>query len=175
MKDKTLDSQLLDAASNIIKNKGVAHLTLEKVAMEAGVSKGGLLYHFPNKKALIQGGLNAVIERYTEKLEKSSGKDNSPGHTLRAYVEVSLNDPQQMTSGLLAAIATDPELLKPFQDHYQEWQKRIEEDGLDPVQATIIRLAVDGLWFCDMFGLAPIESDLREKVLHELLNLTRKT
>ena len=35
--------------------KGVAKLTLEAVAKEAGVSKGGLLYHFSNKEALIEG------------------------------------------------------------------------------------------------------------------------
>lgn len=32
---------------------GIAALSLNAVAREAGVSKGGLLHHFPNKQALI--------------------------------------------------------------------------------------------------------------------------
>ena len=46
--------KILAAASQIVQCKGVAKLTLEAVAKEAGVSKGGLLYHFSNK-ALIEG------------------------------------------------------------------------------------------------------------------------
>jgi len=173
LKKKIQNAELLDAATRIINSKGVSHLTLENVALEAGVSKGGLLHYFPNKKALIQGGINSVIETYTENLEKSAAKDPEPGGTLRAYIEVSLHDPEQMTAGLLAAIATDPELLKPLQDHYAEWQKQVEDDGLDPVEATIVRLAVDGLWFCDMFGLAALDADLREKILQRLVTMTR--
>ncbi|OIK09074.1 hypothetical protein BIV60_24940 [Bacillus sp. MUM 116] len=173
LKKKALNEELLDAASRVINTKGFSHFSLANVAEEAGVSKGGLLHHFPNKRALIQGQLNSVLEKYSRSLEEKSALDSNPGHTLRAYIDVSLKDPEQMEAGLLAAIATDPELLKPVQDHYLIWQKRVEEDGLDPVLATIIRLAIDGLWFCDMFGLAPLDNDFREKVLDKLYSLTR--
>ncbi|QKY70229.1 TetR/AcrR family transcriptional regulator [Lentibacillus sp. CBA3610] len=165
--------ELFEAAQRIINTRGVSHLTLDNVAKEAGISKGGLLYHFPNKNALIEGGINGVLENYSEEMEKLDSKDTDIGHFLRSYAEVSLNNPQQLTSGLLAAIATDPELLKPIQDHYQNWQQKIEEDGLDPVTATIIRLTIDGLWFSDMFGLAPPEKELRKDLLERLFNLTQ--
>ncbi|WP_169815963.1 hypothetical protein [Domibacillus aminovorans] len=35
-------------------------------------------------------------------------------------------------------MASDLKLLAPFQVHYELWQKQIEEDGVDPVIATII-------------------------------------
>lgn len=109
--------ELFEAAQRIINTKGVSHLTLDNVAKEAGISKGGLLYHFPNKNALIEGGINAVLERYAEEMDNLDTKDTDNGHFLRSYTEVSLNNPQQMTSGLLAAIATDPDLLKPVQNY----------------------------------------------------------
>ncbi|MFD1362345.1 TetR/AcrR family transcriptional regulator [Lentibacillus salinarum] len=165
--------ELFEAAQRIINSKGVTHLTLENIAKEAGISKGGLLHHFPNKNALIQGGINAVLERYSEEMENLNTKDTGTGHFLRSYAEVSLNNPQQLTSGLLAATATDPELLKPIQNYYQSWQKKIEEDGLDPALATIIRLTIDGLWFCELFGLAPPEKELREDLLEKLFDLTQ--
>ena len=38
------------------------------------------------------------------------------------------------------------------QDTYKDCEK-IEKDGIDKVDATIIRLAVDGLWLSEIFGL----------------------
>lgn len=165
--------ELFEAAQRIINSKGVSHLTLDNIAKEAGISKGGLLHYFPNKNALIREGISTVLENYAEEMEKLSSKDPNNGHFLRSYAEVSLNNPQQLTAGLMAAAATDLELLKPIQDHYESWQKKIEEDGLDPVLATMIRLTIDGLWFCDLFGLAPPEGELRKDLLERLVNLTQ--
>ena len=67
--------KILAAASQIVQCKGVAKLTLEAVAKEAGVSKGGLLYHFSNKEALIEGMIVRGVEDYegpfTIKLRKT--------------------------------------------------------------------------------------------------------
>ena len=40
-------------------------MTLDGVAQAAGVSKGGLLYHFPSKESL----LGALAQRYVESME----------------------------------------------------------------------------------------------------------
>lgn len=45
---------ILQVACRLVRKLGASHLTLDAVAKEAGVSKGGLLYHFPTKEALIQ-------------------------------------------------------------------------------------------------------------------------
>ena len=42
--------QLLEAAAAIVNEQGSEYLTLDAVAHKAGVSKGGLLYHFKNKQ-----------------------------------------------------------------------------------------------------------------------------
>ncbi|HRN83289.1 MAG TPA: helix-turn-helix domain-containing protein, partial [Hyphomicrobium sp.] len=41
--------QLLDVAARLCLKNGLHGLTLDAVAKEAGVSKGGLLHHFPSK------------------------------------------------------------------------------------------------------------------------------
>ncbi|MCR2379329.1 TetR/AcrR family transcriptional regulator, partial [Salmonella enterica] len=58
--------KILEAASQIVQCKGVAKLTLEAVAKEAGISKGGLLYHFANKEALIEGMILKGTEEYQD-------------------------------------------------------------------------------------------------------------
>ncbi|MDU6506853.1 MAG: TetR/AcrR family transcriptional regulator, partial [Staphylococcus sp.] len=45
---------------------------------------------------------------------------------------------------------------------------QIVNDGLDEVDATIIRLAVDGLWLSEVFGISAVDEAMREKVINRL-------
>ena len=61
-----LQEQLLEAASIIAAKDGIAALSLNAVAKQAGVSKGGLLHHFPGRQELIHAlfiRLLAVMDR----------------------------------------------------------------------------------------------------------------
>ena len=44
---------ILEAAGRVVLARSVAGLTLEAVAAETKLSKGGLLYHFATKEALL--------------------------------------------------------------------------------------------------------------------------
>ena len=71
-----------------------------------------------------------------------------------------------------AAAAAEPELLAPLQEAFQRWQAALAEDGLDPVVATVVRLASDGLWLCDLFGLGAPERLQRRELRTTLERLT---
>ena len=60
---------ILIAAADIVKEEGVAKLTLEAVAKKAGLSKGGLLYHYSNKEALIKGMVQDWTYNYFNSIE----------------------------------------------------------------------------------------------------------
>jgi AcrR family transcriptional regulator len=49
-----LQNTLLDVAEAVVVRQGIANLTLDAVAAEAGMSKGGLLHHFPTKDRLVE-------------------------------------------------------------------------------------------------------------------------
>ncbi|MGV2480849.1 UNVERIFIED_CONTAM: TetR/AcrR family transcriptional regulator, partial [Salmonella enterica subsp. enterica serovar Weltevreden] len=61
--------QLLDAAETVVRRDGVSKLTLDAVAKEAGVSKGGILYHFSGKELLIQGMLERLSQSFETEME----------------------------------------------------------------------------------------------------------
>lgn len=171
---------LLEAAGRVMVTQGAKGLTLEAVAREAGVSKGGLLYHFPNKEALISGMLQELIDDKLVSLEHELEQDdapNQPGHWLRAYIRSYKKlDPECIAIhfSLLAAIAENPELLEPVQKHFADRQKQIESTGIDPALATVIRLALDGLAFIHIFGLGVPDESLQKQVMETLLKLTQK-
>lgn len=168
--------RLLDAAARLLL-RDPSKLTLDAVAEEAGVSKGGLLYHFGSKAQL----LDAVVDRweasFQERIERSA--EDTPGGWTRAYAEITAaegeDDPhtREIDSGILAVLALQPERLEAVQARYEGWQERIAADGIDVVDATIVRLAADGLWFCELLGLGPPRGELREQVLERLRALTR--
>jgi hypothetical protein len=56
-------------------------------------------------------------------------------------------------------------------ERYAIWQDRVEREGSDPVDATVARLAADGLWLAELLGIAPPRGNLRERVLARLLEL----
>jgi hypothetical protein len=45
---------IFEARSQILQNEGLTTLSSESAADEAGIDKGGLLYHFLNKGTLIE-------------------------------------------------------------------------------------------------------------------------
>ncbi len=169
---------ILRAADRVVVDVGVSGMTLEAVAREAGVSKGGLLYHFPSKEALISGMIGRLIEGFRDALGREFAKEreSTSGRWLRAYIRASFDEDRwylEVSAGLLAAVAGDPTLLDPLRKAFEDGQRWAERDGLDPAVATLVRLAADGLFFAELLGFAPPEGWLRERVLEALLQLTK--
>jgi len=168
---------ILAAAYRVVRRDGVDALTLDAVAREAGVSKGGLLYHFPSKDALVAGLVANYVEEFDAALAARAAADpDGPGRWLRAYVDVSFDDASlaevgDAAIGLLAAAAVNPDLLEPVRASAGEWERRLAADGLDPVRAAIVSLAVDGLTFAELLGFAAPTGARREAIRAELLRL----
>jgi hypothetical protein len=78
-------------------------------------------------------------------------------------------------AGLVAAATTNPRLLDPLRERFLAWQQAIESDGIEPARATVIRLAVDGLWLAELLGIWSLDGKLRRQVLNELIRLTKET
>jgi AcrR family transcriptional regulator len=172
--------QILGAAVSLVRREGVSGLTIERVAGEAGLSKGGVFYHFPSKEALIEGMIGRALEDADREIGRlASSEAGVPGGFARAYARATFGkqgDPYlDVGGGLLAAVANDPGLLEPLRARYGVWQERLARDGIDPATATLVRLAADGLWFADLFGFAPPKGRLRKELLAALLSLTDKT
>jgi AcrR family transcriptional regulator len=172
--------KLILAATHVILAEGINQMTLESVAQAAGVSKGGLLYHFRSKDALIEGMVDYFLTRFEARLETHLANqpdrdqsDHSANAWLKAYIQASaVYEPEETAIGsaLLAALTVNPALLKPLHERYHLWQSRLMQTT-DPVLATLIRLTLDGLWLCDLTGLAPPDPALREQVLNRLLEM----
>jgi AcrR family transcriptional regulator len=175
-------ARIIRAAEQVVVRDGVARLTLDAAAAEAGLSKGGVLYHFPTRDALVAGMVTKIIDEFDRDIEANLEGDDGPGAFTRAYIRATLDSDQprpdhedRLGAALIAAAAAQPSLMVPLQSAAERWQARLVDDGLDPTTATVLRLACDGLWLCDLFGLAPPAPALRAAVAAHLDQLARVT
>ncbi len=175
--------RILDASERVVLRDGVGHLTLEAAAAEAGLSKGGVLYHFPGRDALVAAMVTRIIEQFDDDIRSYLPEEGSPGAGLpgayaRAYVRATLEPvtpgEERLGAALLAAAAAEPGLVVPLQEAATRWQSHLVDDGLDPTVATTVRLACDGLWLCGLFGLAVPGPELAASVGAALEQMTRE-
>ncbi|GGK71051.1 TetR family transcriptional regulator [Sphaerisporangium melleum] len=136
--------ELLNAAESLLADQGAGCLTLAAVAERAGVSKGGLLYHFATKEALIK----ALIERLIADFDELVAAQDESSYT-RSYLAATL---AAVRSGRLrrwavvTGAAGDPQLLAPLREAMCRWHRAGMEAEADPMAAQIVRLACEGLW-----------------------------
>lgn len=168
-------NDVLMAVSAIVQTQGVEKLTLDAVAKKAGMSKGGLLHHFPTKEALIRGMVEEITDEFFYDVESRVNATDENGKWSRSYLNSTADDLMDgpgISSALTAALFTNPDLLHKLRNRYTVWQQNLENDGIDPVSATIVRLAADGLWFSELFGLGQMNDELRKQVINKLLTMT---
>jgi AcrR family transcriptional regulator len=159
--------RLLDAAVAVIRRDGAAALTLDAVAAEAGVTKGGVLYHFTTKRALV----DALVTRWLDDFEAQLDGDD----LLASYVRACELDPARSASefGMLAGLIDEPRMLVLARERYADWTRRMLAGAGDPVDAWLVRLAADGLWYSDLLGLAAPVGDDRRRLIERLVTLAQ--
>lgn len=167
---------ILQSAEQLVVNEGVKHLTIERVAKAAGVSRGGVLYHFPSKEALIEGMMSRLVEQFQQALDQEVTNDPEPyGRFTRAYIRLTLRRDQAMAAvigALLAGLAYDLKLLTPLREQLLVWQQQSEAE-LDIATAAIIRLTAHALWTNELFLTNAFDVEQLQTIVARLEEMTR--
>jgi AcrR family transcriptional regulator len=178
-KDKSSRERILNAASELVREVGSGRLTLEAVAERAGLSKGGLLYNFPSKDALLQGMVERMIEEVSAEKEALQGsfgccRNLASRLSVAASLKTRCGTMKEVANGMLAASAENPRLLEPIRQVIkEEWQK-LKTTSEDPAAAMIAWLAVEGLSSLEMHDLSPVSPQDRDEVVSAVYKLLDK-
>ena len=163
--------RLLDAAEAVVIERGVNAMTLEAVAARAKVSKGGLLYHFPSKEAVVQGMVSRIASIVQERFASGLASEApGPGRHARTMLSLMMDTEgslfprlRRVAGPLLGAVASNPQMLQPMQRFFQRVYQGMLDDGLRRDRAWLVLAALDGLKFWRIFNiLRPSQQDLGE-------------
>lgn len=174
---------MLDAAHEVVLREGMGRLTIEAVAKVAGLSKAGLLHHFPSKDALVLAMVNRHINRWRSEFLDLRERLRLQGHTSPTTAAMMglcmsgrcVNDEDERTGNrvLIAALVHDEKHIEPLRRLHDEIASMVDQDALKPGAGELVHLAVHGLWLGMIFGFkSPSESRLSKVrgTLQEMLD-----
>lgn len=173
-------NRILDAAETLVQTKGVGGLTLEAAARLAGVSKGGLLYHFASKEALLDAALKRLSEYFRTEFETAvAAQPEGPGRVARAMIawafgedETACDERDERCAAVyLAAFHHDPALLDPIRAVYGRLREAVLADGLPPGAGAAIMCAGDGAFMSRIFQLYAMSPEERRSIATALSRL----
>lgn len=170
--------RLVDAFAALVVSQGARSATLEAVAARAGVSKGGLLYHFASKDALVEGMLQRLQALAAVDLEDMRTAPEGPAEY---YVRTSATEglfPIDVTTDVLGCTLVaamrlaqegDARVVRAYSTVNDAWRELIEQQvGGDRATARLIQLIGDGLWASASMGIPVTDLD---RILQQVRSL----
>jgi len=178
-------AKILDASMRVAIRDGILALTLDAVAQEASVSKGGLLYHFRSKDELISAMLVYFRAKTQKLIEARMACDAKPrGRWLRAMLQLicspsatseetalAPSEASRFFATMLTAFTNNPHLLDPVRENMRQVRERMLSEGADGSRQVALLAAVHGLLLWQYLGVLTSDDPVYKTILDELFTL----
>lgn len=154
-------TRILAAARRLTLDTGAVP-SLNAVVSAAGVSKGGLIHHFPTRAALVAGLARQALKEVDEAMTRAAAS----GDAARTWLRLSMPDAaeralmQALAEGFHADDEATRSLLAESRSALERWEGLIEAEVGDPVRARAIRLVGDALVANAVVGVEPEPRDV---------------
>lgn len=169
-------NRIIAAAEALALERGPGNISIEAVAERAGLSKGGVLYHFRTKADLLAALVSCHIAVSKGFVERSLAERDGPNAPAEAHIDAyrrMRETPLPALSGVLAAVAEHPDFLDPLRVHQAETVARLRESSADPDLATIAYLALEGLKALHLFGFELLDREQEDAALARMVSMLR--
>ncbi|MYM35193.1 TetR family transcriptional regulator [Duganella sp. FT94W] len=170
---------LLDALKSLISEGSVHDVTLEGVAARAGVTKGGLIYHFKSKEALLHG----LVERMRHRVDAYCIDTTlEPRAALKNFLISRIDyafsidqKEKQVMANLLAAAASYPSLLTPVRAMYDNNGAGSLAGIANSAGLTLsVWTALDGFLLLEMLNIRRFSELERQQMKDNLVALVER-
>ena len=143
---------VLDAFESLLIEVGERAATLDAVARRAGVSKGGLLYHFPNKEAMISALLERMDRLVAEDVQiMANAPEGAAVHFIKASLWADTPLDRVFVAATRLAEVAHEETLHRFAAVQGAWLGLLAGD-VGPAMAKAVLYMGDGLNFNPMLA-----------------------
>lgn len=161
---------LLDEAAKLAVNEGLGAVTVQAVSVAAGVTKGGLMHHFPSKQELIDALFKDLLNSVGTDLDERIAYDETAyGSFTRAYIDAVLEMGWEGGFSPMAPLSILMLTDAGLRDMWTVWfnARLRRHDATDgDVRLALARFAADGIWLADLAGIEiPNRGVLRERLM----------
>jgi len=167
-------SAVIQAALAIIARDGPGRLTLDAIARESGISKGGLMHQFRTKQAVLRALLDHQIAYFEDFSRRYMvAHDDAPQPNLAAEIATSretIAKPHSVAMALFSAVAEEPGLMSVTRASDAQKIAAIKAEADDPDLAVLRWSAARGLALTSLLGLCPLAKAERERLFERLLD-----
>ncbi|MBU3023164.1 TetR/AcrR family transcriptional regulator [Aestuariibacter sp. A3R04] len=176
MSDSKLETsreRILKAATAIAVEDGPKQLTLDNVAKKCGMSKGGLIHHFPNKDALLTEMLACMMKTMNSDMEHVRDQHSDVLTITTMMRSRKLSHEKlllQEAKVLLVAAIENPDLLAPM-CHMMTTKKDAIFSEPHTDKSLLLWLAADGLSFQELLGVSPFDENERSTLRNKLIDM----
>ena len=150
--------QILDAAEEVLLAHGITGFTLNAVAAQAGITKGGLLYHFRTKNDLERGIEKRFIAHIEHKLSKLRPATNCFSSAMIAEIWDDWQKGNKRFASLILS-AANGHGSKELQAFGTSLLRRFDARSLMVQQERLSFFAMIGLILADLLKLVEIPED----------------
>lgn len=151
--------QILEAAARVIDQDGINQLTLDAVAAAAGVSKGGLLYHYRSKNELVIALNEHIIALFQDAVNDyvTAGASFHEAYVQATADSLNWHQPSaSIRSGLLAAMTADADVLALWRAEYNRVYEQLAQETYPTHLTQLVTTVCDGLWFAHLLALPEV-------------------
>lgn len=143
--------RLIDAYCDLVAASGARSATLDAVAARAGVSKGGLLYHFGSKDALLSGVLDRLRRLAALDTEAMrAAPEGAAQYYVRTSVVAAAGGGDTMDKDVITVLRLAQEgeqrAVEAYREVSENWREALEEQLGDRTLSRVVQLVGDGLW-----------------------------
>ena len=165
----------LAAALTIIARDGPGRLTLDAIAQESGLSKGGLMHQFRSKEAVLKALLEQQFAHFNDFTRDFRSKLGAASAQPELATQIATSreiiaQQYSVAQAMLAALASDPNLLVEARDLDAARVKAIKKEAADPELAVLRWAAARGLALLAMLRLCPIPEAEVQRLFERLLD-----
>jgi len=148
---------ILEAAASVLLKGGSRALTIDAVAVEAGLSKGGVLHHYASKDALIAALVTRKLAELREEISACEaaippGPSQLP-RAMVAHVRGHYCADDESSRALLLASIESPAALNDYRTFVADQLDRLDRlAGACPGEGSVLFFAILGLFMGRALG-----------------------
>ena len=158
-------TEIIKTATTLARAQGLGAVTYESISSAMGVTKAGVVYHFPQRRDLLRAMVGHTTQEVRTQVEHLHDQTGTPRMT--AYISLLLDGTLGAESpALTTEIAADDELAHEWRELLESWTSELVELGADRGDVLTARLAASaGAWM-----LSPDQVPYLRSTVDRLLN-----